>query len=211
MKWLNAKHSVNDNELLSVCGNTDRQRPVHRRRGWILPSRRYRALIAADHCLETDRPTGLTGSPTKPRWRRIVSSNIFLGFALTLVAWPSSPSSLVVVSGLDSSWKTTLAIAAHNAMPFGTHIVFTYGPLGFLQDQQLNYRLIAVLSLLFALALSTAIFGALIWSLRRVVPLASGSGGGIRGRGRIPHLRGRSGVCDRARAHRLCFRAHPSR
>jgi hypothetical protein len=64
-----------------------------------------------------------------------------------------------------------LAIAVHNGLPFGTHIVFTYGPLGFLQDQQLNYRSTAIFGLLFALAFCTIIFGALIWSLRRVVPL----------------------------------------
>ena len=66
-----------------------------------------------------------------------------------------------------------MAIAAENRLPFGTHIVFTYGPLGFLQNQQLNYRVISVLAVLFALVLSTAVFGALIWSLRRVVPLVA--------------------------------------
>ena len=123
--------------------------------------------------MKADRPTDLPSPPTKPRWLRIVTSNIFLGFALTLVAWPYSPSSLNVVSGIDPSWVTSLAVAAHNRLPFGTQIVFTFGPLGFLQHPQLNYRLTAVLSLLFVLALSIAIFGALIWSLRRVVPLAA--------------------------------------
>ena len=119
-----------------------------------------------------DRPAGLP-SPPPPRWLRVASSNVFLGVVLAVVAWPYPASSLVVASGLDFSWVTTLAIAAHNHLPFGTHVVFTFGPLGFLQHQQLNYRWTTALSVLFALALSTAIFGALIWSLRRVVPLAA--------------------------------------
>ena len=62
-------------------------------------------------------------------------------------------------------------MAAHNRMAFGTHIVFTYGPLGFLTVQQLNYSATAVAAYFFTLALSTAVFAALIWSLRRAVPL----------------------------------------
>ena len=89
---------------------------------------------------------------------------------LAVLTWPYAPASLVVVGGLDSSWGSTLAMAAHNRMPFGTHIVFTYGPLGFLQVRQLNFVGTTVLGVLFALALSTAVFGALIWSLRRAVP-----------------------------------------
>jgi hypothetical protein len=63
-------------------------------------------------------------------------------------------------------------MAAHNGMAFGTHIVFTYGPLGFLGVQQLNYSGTAILAFLFTLAMTTAIFTALVWSLRRAVPLA---------------------------------------
>ncbi len=62
-------------------------------------------------------------------------------------------------------------MAAHNGMAFGTRIVFTYGPLGFLTGQQLNYSATAVASFLFALISSTAIFAILLWSLRRALPL----------------------------------------
>jgi len=56
-------------------------------------------------------------------------------------------------------------------MAFGTRIVFTYGPLGFLTSQQLNYSSTALASFLFAFAFSTVIFGILVWSLRRSLPL----------------------------------------
>jgi hypothetical protein len=62
-------------------------------------------------------------------------------------------------------------MAAHNSMAFGTQIVFTYGPLGFLTVQQLNYGPTAFASFLFTLAFSTVIFTTLIWSLRRALPL----------------------------------------
>jgi hypothetical protein len=62
-------------------------------------------------------------------------------------------------------------MAAHAGMAFGTHIVFTYGPLGFLQVLQLNYQGTSDLSFLFLFVLSTSVCGALVWSLRRTVPL----------------------------------------
>ena len=104
--------------------------------------------------------------------RRALTSNVFLGLVLALLTWPFSAGALHVVPGLGPSWQTTLATAAHDGMPFGTRIVFTFGPLGFLVDQQLNYAWTAVLSFLFTLALSTAVFGTLVWGLRRVSPLA---------------------------------------
>jgi hypothetical protein len=114
---------------------------------------------------------GLPPSARSPRWYRVVTSNIVLGLALAILTWPYGTSSLTVAAGLDPSWQTALTMAAHNGIPFGTHVVFTYGPLGFLQAQQLNYLWTTVLDVLFALALSTAVLATLVWSLRRVVPL----------------------------------------
>jgi uncharacterized membrane protein YciS (DUF1049 family) len=110
-------------------------------------------------------------SAPSPRWYRIATSNIVLGVVLALLVWPYGTSSLTVLPGLDPSWQTALTMAAHNGIPFGTHIVFTYGPLGFLQAQQLNYLWTTVVDVLFALGLSTAVLATLVWSLRHVVPL----------------------------------------
>ncbi len=111
-------------------------------------------------------------SPQVPRWWRVVTSDPFLGVILTVLAWPYNTSVFSVPAGLDASWRTTMAMAAHNGMPVGTHIVFTYGPLGFLGVQQMNYLGTALLAFSFALILSVCLFMALVWSLRRVVPLA---------------------------------------
>lgn len=41
--------------------------------------------------------------------------------------------------GIDTSWWTGLYMAAHHGLQFGTEIVFTYGPLGFLRYPWLFY------------------------------------------------------------------------
>ncbi len=115
-----------------------------------------------------------SGSPLPGRWlrwNRLVTSSAFIGVALTVLTWPYSASSLIVPNGLDSSWQTALAIAAHAGIPFRTHIVFTYGPLGFLQNQQVNYVGTSEASFVFNFALSSAVLGTMVWSLRRAVPL----------------------------------------
>ena len=104
-------------------------------------------------------------------WRRILGSDLFLGLVLAVLAWSSSTSDLANAIPGRYGWQTALAMAAHNGTAFGTHIVFTYGPLGFLTVQQLNYSGTTVAAYVFTLAISTAVFGALIWSLRRAVPL----------------------------------------
>lgn len=110
-------------------------------------------------------------SPTGPaRPNQTLLSSLLIGLVLAVLAWPSSKGDLVNRAGLYG-WQTTLAMAAHNGMAFGTHIVFTYGPLGFLGVQQLNYSGTAILAFFFTLAMTTAIFTALVCLLRRVVPL----------------------------------------
>jgi hypothetical protein len=96
---------------------------------------------------------------------------MILGFALAVLSWPSSPKGLTVTSGTAGSWQSALEMAAHNGMAFGTRIVFTYGPLGFLTTQQLNFPSTTFASFVFTLAFFTVLFTILIWSLRRFLPL----------------------------------------
>ena len=62
-------------------------------------------------------------------------------------------------------------MAAHYHLAFGSRVVFTFGPLGFLVSPQLFFISNTVLAFLFTLAFSTALFGALVWSLRHSLPL----------------------------------------
>jgi hypothetical protein len=105
------------------------------------------------------------------RWAGELILQLVLGLALAVLTWPWSSKSLVVLFGTTGSWQSALEMAAHNGMAFGTRITFTYGPLGFLTAQQLNYASTALASLLFTLVFSTVIFATLLWSLRRALPL----------------------------------------
>ncbi len=109
---------------------------------------------------------------TPGRLHRIVTSNVFWGVVLAIFTWPYRTNSLIVSPGLDGSWRSSLAMAAHAGMPVGSRVIFTYGPLGFLQSLQLNYVWTSDLSFLFLALLSVAVCGAFVWSLRRAVPLA---------------------------------------
>ncbi len=104
-------------------------------------------------------------------WQHVVTSDVFIGLALAVLAWPTSTKSLVATVGLDSSWRAAITMASHNHMAFGSHVVFPYGPLGFLVAPALYFASTAILAFIFTLAFSAGIFGALVWSLRRTVPL----------------------------------------
>ncbi len=89
--------------------------------------------------------------------------------AVALLAWrvgmnPPGP-------GLDPSWNAGLAMAAEEGLQFGNEIVFTYGPLGFLQSQYIWFSDLGVLAFLFSAALYVAFCLALVWALRRALPL----------------------------------------
>ena len=105
-------------------------------------------------------------------WKRLATSDVFLGLVLAILAWPTSNSSLIATPDLGSSWPAALTMAAHNHMAFGTHIVFTYGPLAFLVTAAMYYSSTAILAFLFTLAFTTALFAALVRSLRRTIPLS---------------------------------------
>ena len=107
----------------------------------------------------------------RPPWLTQVVWDLIFGFALAVLTWPSSRKDLVVIWGPAGSWQSALEMAVHNRMAFGTQIVFTYGPLGFLTTQQLNYGSAAFAGFLFGLVFFTGIFTILIWSLRRALPL----------------------------------------
>ena len=105
------------------------------------------------------------------RWKRAVSSNVFLGLVLAVLAWPSSTGRLIVASGIGSSWRAAVTMASHFHLAFGSRAVFTFGPLGFLVSPQLFYASNTIVACIFTLAFMTAIFTALLWSLRHTLPL----------------------------------------
>jgi hypothetical protein len=120
------------------------------------------------------------------------SMNRVLGSATKLGTWPESSDSRappswvlgVVVAllgwrvgmnppqaGLDPSWTAGLAMATKEGLHFGTQVVFTYGPLGFLDGSLVWYGDLAVLAFLYSAALYVGFCVTLVWALRRSLPI----------------------------------------
>lgn len=88
---------------------------------------------------------------------------------MALLSW--SVSMGTPAPGLDSSWNAGLAMATEQGLAFGREVVFSYGPLGFLQGQLVWFGDLAVLAFLFSASLYVAFCIALVWALRRSLPL----------------------------------------
>jgi hypothetical protein len=92
--------------------------------------------------------------------------------AIALAAWPVQ--SIRSGIGGDWSWMTGLAYAAEHGMRFGDQIVWTYGPLGFLNTWYrpvLVYDDILLLSWLYIAVLQVLLAYALLTALKRALPL----------------------------------------
>lgn len=102
------------------------------------------------------------------RVQRVVISTWFLSAALFVVTWPVP--SLVPHPGLDNSFVSGLYMAAHEGLHFGTQIVATYGPLGFLRYPVLYYTWPTRLALLYTGGVHLLLCLTLVWALRRIMP-----------------------------------------
>lgn len=105
----------------------------------------------------------------------VARSSVFVGVLLAAATWPGNAAGLAPQSGLDSSWQAALAMAQHHGLRFGTQIVWTYGPLGFLTTGQLYYPATAMLALVFKFGLAIATFAVLVSALRRYTTLVVAS------------------------------------
>ncbi len=103
------------------------------------------------------------------RARRVALSTPLLGTAITILTWPwryVEPG-----PGLDPSWVAGLYMEIANGFHAGTQIVFTYGPLGFL-----NYPMVfevwpARLAMVWAALSHLALYTGLLWASRRAFGL----------------------------------------
>jgi hypothetical protein len=102
------------------------------------------------------------------RIRRAIWTTWFLGLLLFVISWPVG--SLAPVPGLDYSFVAGLHMAAHEHLQFGTQVVGTYGPLGFLRYPVLYYTWTARLSLLYTAGVHLLLCLTVVWALRRMLP-----------------------------------------
>jgi hypothetical protein len=73
--------------------------------------------------------------------------------------------------GLDASWNAGLAMGVHDGLHWGKELVWTYGPLGFLQTQLVWFTDQTVLTFLYQGLLHVIFCVALVWALGRRLPL----------------------------------------
>ncbi|HEV7616105.1 MAG TPA: hypothetical protein VGO36_07730 [Solirubrobacterales bacterium] len=91
-----------------------------------------------------------------------------LGVLVALLGWKVAMTPPSV--GLDSSWNGGLAMAVHDGLRWGDDIVFTYGPLGFMNGRAVWFGDLGVIALVYGASLSIAFCVALVWALRRTLP-----------------------------------------
>lgn len=106
-----------------------------------------------------------------PRARAALRPHVPLLIVAALVAWVSWPvgGNLVTTPDLDGAWQLGLRMALHDGLDFGTDIVFTYGPLGFLQGPILVYPWGARLALVWVMLEHFTLCATLVWGLRRAL------------------------------------------
>jgi hypothetical protein len=93
-------------------------------------------------------------------------------FALAVAILTWGVTMVAAAPGLDGSWNAGLTMAVHQGLHFGDQIVFSYGPLGFLQSPYVLFDAMAVASFLYSAALYLGLAVALVAALRRSLPLA---------------------------------------
>jgi hypothetical protein len=92
-----------------------------------------------------------------------------LGVIVALAGWQVGMNR--PVTGLDPSWTAGLAMAIKDGLDFGDQVIFTYGPLGFLQGPFIWYGDLAVLAFIHLAAVYVGFCVALVWALRRSLPI----------------------------------------
>jgi hypothetical protein len=136
------------------------------------------AVLMVDSAEEPTRPAGLR----TPVRRLALAGRTHLSGAMV---WAVVPLLIVLLCwhalalqpkpGLDSSWEGALHMALHDHITFGNHLIFTYGPLGFLSVPTLWYSDTGSLAALYAVLLRFALASALFLGARRTYGTVAGA------------------------------------
>jgi hypothetical protein len=95
-----------------------------------------------------------------------------VGVLLAIVTWNLAfLNPINLFGGLDQGWEYGLYAAAERGLHFGTDIVFTYGPLGFLRFPMLWYGGLASLAFLYEGALHVLLAVTIVYALRQPLGL----------------------------------------
>jgi hypothetical protein len=94
-------------------------------------------------------------------------STWLLGAIVALLGWKLSMNPPSV--GLDSSWNGGLTMAVHDGLQWGRDVVFTYGPLGFMNGQGVWYGDLGIIAFAYLSSLYVAFCIALVGTMRRLI------------------------------------------
>jgi hypothetical protein len=108
-------------------------------------------------------------APRRARIRAALLSEPAIVVGLVILSWPVS--STLIKSDLDGSWQLALHLAIQRGLHFGSDIVFSYGPLGFLTVPWPWLGLTTLAALLLAGTLQVALCLVALRAARRFLPL----------------------------------------
>jgi hypothetical protein len=100
-----------------------------------------------------------------------VAVRVGVPFLIMLLCWRALP--LQPKPGLGESWEAAMHMALHEGVTFGNHLIFTYGPLGFLSAPTLWYGDTGTIAVLYAVLLRFALAFALFAGARRTYGTAA--------------------------------------
>ncbi len=119
-------------------------------------------------------PTSATGPARAARVplgdrKRLAAVALWLGvpLAIMLLSWHTLALEPTLKPGLGSSFEAGLHMALHEGVTFGNHLIFTYGPLGFLGAPSLWYGDTGTIAVLYTVILRFALALAVFLAARR--------------------------------------------
>jgi len=95
------------------------------------------------------------------------------GALIALASWEPLP--LAVSSGLDPSAVNGVNLAANLGFDQGTGFIWTYGPLGFLEEPSVAGEWTAALGVIYTVLIRVALATSLVWAARRSFGLVAGA------------------------------------
>ena len=103
--------------------------------------------------------------------RRRVALRSLLARIWTVACWVLPPLVIMVLgwapltfqvsSSVDYGWVSALYMAVHDGLSFGTRVVFTYGPLGFLTQPEVWHVHLAILAFIYTVAIRFGVAAAI--------------------------------------------------
>lgn len=100
---------------------------------------------------------------------RLTAATFWVGvpLAIMLLCWRGLPLTPRLQPGVVTSWGAGMHMALHYGVTFGNHLIFTYGPLGFLSAPTLWYSDTGTIAVLYTVLLRFALALTMFFAARR--------------------------------------------